>query len=353
MTPTRHARPSMFATAGRLALALPLLSLLACAAPRGDFDPVPEPHGDAAVGEVCGRVDPLCTDPPTYDDAASPSLGDASVPVPIVDEDGDGVDDSVDNCPGVPNPLQRDEDGDGVGNACDVCPGWWDPDQKDTDGDGIGDACDPRPLQAGDRLLLFDGFDDGLQDGWAVHGQSDPNATWTAQEGRLLVDGALPDGPGARITRSIDGIQIGEGVAIETLGRMVAWADDAPSSHTLGVSLGVTPVGALDCSGRRVIDAHDDDTHATVLERSAWSAGGVTETELGVSARPWADLALGAPVRVVARSSGERTHCIVETAPETHQRVSRNHMSQQGLPGLRVHRADAAYDYVAVYAYPL
>ncbi|MFK8029285.1 MAG: thrombospondin type 3 repeat-containing protein [Gammaproteobacteria bacterium] len=36
-----------------------------------------------------------------------------------VDTDGDGVDDSVDNCSVVANPAQRDTDGDGFGNICD------------------------------------------------------------------------------------------------------------------------------------------------------------------------------------------------------------------------------------------
>jgi hypothetical protein len=39
------------------------------------------------------------------------------------DTDGDGVGDSVDNCPTVFNPNQEDEDGDGVGDACDDCLG--------------------------------------------------------------------------------------------------------------------------------------------------------------------------------------------------------------------------------------
>ncbi len=41
---------------------------------------------------------------------------------PKVDEDGDGVDDSEDNCPDVSNPLQEDTDDDGVGDACDDAP---------------------------------------------------------------------------------------------------------------------------------------------------------------------------------------------------------------------------------------
>jgi hypothetical protein len=38
------------------------------------------------------------------------------------DSDGDGVLDSLDNCPNDPNPDQANADGDSRGNACDVCP---------------------------------------------------------------------------------------------------------------------------------------------------------------------------------------------------------------------------------------
>lgn len=50
-----------------------------------------------------------------------PEPGDAP---PEVDEDGDGVDDSEDNCPDDANPLQEDIDEDGIGDECDDEPGF-------------------------------------------------------------------------------------------------------------------------------------------------------------------------------------------------------------------------------------
>ncbi|RKG60846.1 DUF4215 domain-containing protein [Corallococcus sp. AB011P] len=100
------------------------------------------------------------------------------------DADADGIEDAVDNCPTIFNPVrpmdngrQMDTDGDGVGDACDPCPleagttacqafrgedddhdgvpTWKDncpfvanADQKDTDGDGKGDLCDGCPNDA-------------------------------------------------------------------------------------------------------------------------------------------------------------------------------------------------------------
>ncbi|MBC8422424.1 MAG: thrombospondin type 3 repeat-containing protein [Chloroflexi bacterium] len=91
------------------------------------------------------------------DDPIWTSHGDRrEVDLGVPDSDGDGIYDSGDNCPLVPNPDQTDTDGDGVGNACDAdddndgildaddnCPTVYNPDQADSDGDGVGDACTP------------------------------------------------------------------------------------------------------------------------------------------------------------------------------------------------------------------
>lgn len=77
----------------------------------------------------------------------------------VMDSDGDGIPNSMDNCPQTPNPDQLDTDNDNIGNSCDAdddndgvldandnCPLTFNPDQADFDGDGIGDTCD---LQTG------------------------------------------------------------------------------------------------------------------------------------------------------------------------------------------------------------
>ena len=71
-------------------------------------------------------------------DSDSDGLGDAC----DADDDGDGVDDTSDNCIGITNPSQDDDDTDGVGDACDNCINTDNPSQSDYDQDGIGDACD-------------------------------------------------------------------------------------------------------------------------------------------------------------------------------------------------------------------
>ncbi|PPK87536.1 putative secreted protein (Por secretion system target) [Neolewinella xylanilytica] len=81
-----------------------------------------------------------------------------------VDSDGDGIQDTEDNCPDFANPSQAittyfaDRDGDGFGDPAesiqdcqqpngyvtdntDNCPATFNPDQSDSDGDGVGDAC--------------------------------------------------------------------------------------------------------------------------------------------------------------------------------------------------------------------
>ena len=70
---------------------------------------------------------------------------------PTLDSDDDGVQDVIDNCPGIPNESQQDRDGDLSGDVCD----------DDRDGDGVDNAFDVFPDDATEWL---DGDGDGVGD---------------------------------------------------------------------------------------------------------------------------------------------------------------------------------------------
>ena len=73
------------------------------------------------------------------------------------DKDNDGIPDSSDNCPTVPNLGQGDQDHDGVGDACDNCLKVANADQADVDGDGVGDVCDNCRNNCNSQQLNADG----------------------------------------------------------------------------------------------------------------------------------------------------------------------------------------------------
>lgn len=86
---------------------------------------------------------------PDQKDQDKDGLGD------VCDEsDGDGRPDAFDNCPNKANPGQEDKDKDGVGDVCDNCPDVANADQRDSDGNGVGDAC-----QDSDGDGVADAFD--------------------------------------------------------------------------------------------------------------------------------------------------------------------------------------------------
>lgn len=139
---------------------------------------------------------------------------------PSGDRDDDGVLDSIDNCPDVPNVDQANADGDVLGDACDRCatpstsnhdedsdgvPDDCDPCpviedfHTDGDADGVGDTCDP---QAGpSRRDLFDPFT-RITDRWR------PTGTWSLVGGDAIAP-VPPLAPSTRLALSGSAIEVG------------------------------------------------------------------------------------------------------------------------------------------------
>lgn len=117
------------------------------------------------------------------------------------------------SCEGGASSL--DEDGDGVPNGVDNCPGQYNPTQLDRDGDGVGDACDVHPDTPGDRFVDTAYFERDLAC-WVP----DQIASWQLGDGRVTTP---------RKTSAILGLVTSETHPTVELGVAVADFDDTTS----------------------------------------------------------------------------------------------------------------------------
>ncbi len=108
------------------------------AVPQDDSTSEPSPSPTPAP-DPTNPPDPTQT---PEDPTTNPDTTENPTEEPIADSDGDGIDDSEDNCPEDANAEQGDIDEDGIGDLCD----------NDKDGDGIDNATDECPtVAAGDE----------------------------------------------------------------------------------------------------------------------------------------------------------------------------------------------------------
>ena len=169
-----------------------LVSVSACYAPN---TPTGIPCASASVAERCpeGQICVTRDGREVCDRSASPSDAafDATSLDATIDGDGDGIPDVVDDCPNAANPRQENEDGDRFGDICDPCPVAADNNPPDADLDGVADACDPRPLVPGDKIVLFEGFHDGVPASWAKLGNWSAGADLVATNSAGIVSSSL------------------------------------------------------------------------------------------------------------------------------------------------------------------
>jgi hypothetical protein len=135
--------------------------------------------------------------------------------VTATDGDGDGIDDTADNCVTVFNPVrpvdnsvQGDFDADGVGDACDVCPldanttmcTSFDP--SDLDGDGVANAADNCPNAA--NPLQEDGDADGKGDVCdACPMQPNPGPAACSVSIYNIKNGTVPEGSAVALSNKL------------------------------------------------------------------------------------------------------------------------------------------------------
>jgi len=123
------------------------------------------------------------------------------------DDDGDNTPDINDNCPLVSNIGQTDTDLDGIGDDCDNCPNESNSDQADANGDGVGDACPGGTSTGGTTGGGGTSADDADGDGVANSTDNCPslaNADQADADGDGAGDVCDTDRDGDGIDNSID-----------------------------------------------------------------------------------------------------------------------------------------------------
>jgi hypothetical protein len=249
--------------------------------------------GDAAPAPLPDSAPPLTPDSAELSDAAR-----VEPPCPpSPDEDGDGVGDACDNCPGQPNPGQEDQ--------LEIAAG--------LGADGVGDVCDPRPSAGGDSLLFFDGFEgSSLDPGWTG------DRSKFALDGGFLIYDSADDDEYAILRRDSAG-----DVLVLVNFELVRWsAADENRNLWVGVR-GDAADNAYRCSVRRDSDGQTMIAFFTFGDISAPASTQALSIDVGST------------YRLAARAQGTEMECRVGSS----SLIQGSIMSAAGLIEIRARRA--------------
>ena len=158
--------PGCYPRAVRAIVLCGLVGLSACSTSIGGPCSLDDPC-DEGVCNLSGAGEPVCIE----------SDGDL---------DGDGLPNKRDFCNQEPGGA-FDEDGDGLGDQCDRCPIARPPATPDADGDEVDSPCDPDPVLPGDKIAVFEGFNDALPATWRKEG------TWETRGGEAVFTSIDPN----------------------------------------------------------------------------------------------------------------------------------------------------------------
>ena len=159
------------------------------------------------------------------------------------DVDSDGIPNDKDFCEHM-NGGKYDEDGDGIGDECDACPIAKPPATPESDGDGVDSPCDPDPRTPGDKIVVFNGFNEALPSTWTA------SAAWQVKGGEAVM---TPTSPGTFEQVSVRLTVPSSHMAILASYRIDRIADGATSSDAGVFGITRLPLGNITatCGGSR------------------------------------------------------------------------------------------------------